>query len=93
MRNNGTACIGDFGTCRAGDLFANSLVGTPSYCAPELATVDPLEENYDGRLADVYSFGILALELWTETPPIPGEYDHAVNASFLCDEVLFAVSN
>lgn len=47
------------------DKYANSLIGTPEFMAPEL-----YEEKYDEKV-DIYSFGLSVLEMVT------GEYPYA----------------
>lgn len=53
--------LGDFGLARSvseSQPLANTLVGTPHYCAPEIFEGVPY-----GEKADVYSFGIIVYEL------------------------------
>ena len=52
----------DFGTSRARDLDVTmSSVGTPLFAAPEIMRGDPYDEK-----VDVYSFGLLLLDIATE---------------------------
>jgi len=48
-------------------LSRNSCVGTTFYMAPEV--VCGLEEGYDAAAADIWSFGVMLLELATGSPP------------------------
>jgi serine/threonine-protein kinase len=83
MLSGGSAVVLDFGVAKAlaagttrespGDAAHNFTgagfaVGTPRYMAPEQAAGDPA---LDYR-ADIYSFGILAFELFTGRPPFDG---------------------
>jgi serine/threonine-protein kinase len=58
---------------------AGSGIGTPAYMAPEQAMGDP---GTDHR-ADIYSFGCLAYEVFTGTPPFPEPTSHQVVAAHL----------
>ncbi|KAF7368658.1 TKL/TKL-ccin protein kinase [Mycena venus] len=70
---HGTPCICDFGISKIvnSEGFSTPSVGTPPYMAPELFLVRA--ETGDGILdgtsttmrSDVYSFGLLVLEVWT----------------------------
>ena len=80
MISGGAAVVTDFGIARAvstaqGDAVANTVtrtgvgIGTPAYMAPEQALGDA---SIDYR-ADIYSFGCLAYELFSGTPPFVNE--------------------
>jgi len=90
MLSGGAAVVTDFGIAKAisaaltdvaGPIvtLSGSPIGTPAYLAPEQATGDP---STDQR-ADIYSFGCLAYELFTGTPPFPDESVHLVIAAHL----------
>ena len=83
MISGGAAVVTDFGIAKAvsaarGDTAANTVtrtgisVGTPTYMAPEQAVGDA---STDYR-ADIYSFGCLAYELFSGTPPFVSESAH-----------------
>ncbi|MEP7384285.1 MAG: protein kinase, partial [Gemmatimonadota bacterium] len=66
------AVVADFGIAtafnRAGDhtgTRAEAVIGTPAYMAPEQARGDPATDHR----ADLYSFGSLAYEVFTGSPP------------------------
>jgi len=71
----GNPCICDFGLSkiigRRG--FTTASLGTASYMAPELFFVldalDPKQSPSTTKSSDVYSFGLLALEVLTSEPP------------------------
>ncbi|KAJ7500320.1 kinase-like domain-containing protein [Mycena galericulata] len=72
----GTPCICDFGISKLIDRrgFTTSSVGTAPYMAPELFFIvdaDSWEETspYTTKSSDVYSFGLLVLEILTAEPP------------------------
>ncbi len=75
LSKDGRVVLIDFGLVRMPDGAGpgGAPVGTPRYMAPELArpTERPLPE--DLHLADLYSLGATAYELFTGTPPFPGE--------------------
>lgn len=75
LAKDGRVVLIDFGLVRMPDGAGpgGAPVGTPRYMAPELArpTDRPLPE--DLHLADLYSLGATAYELFTGTPPFPGE--------------------
>ncbi|XP_048548670.1 MDIS1-interacting receptor like kinase 2-like [Triticum urartu] len=61
------ACISDFGTAKILDLYGwnlTRLAGTKGYLAPELAYTENVTEK-----CDVYSFGVLVLELFMGSHP------------------------
>ncbi|KAJ7910823.1 kinase-like domain-containing protein [Mycena leptocephala] len=70
---HGTPCICDFGISKIvnSEGFTTSSVGTVPYMAPELFLVRTETDNaiLDGKStsmsSDVYSFGLLVLEVWT----------------------------
>jgi serine/threonine-protein kinase len=81
MLSGGSAVVLDFGVAKAVALGrtespdasdaltgAGYAVGTPRYMAPEQAAGDPA---LDYR-ADIYSFGVLAYEVFTGRPPFDG---------------------
>jgi eukaryotic-like serine/threonine-protein kinase len=79
MISGGSAVVLDFGVAKAiaagargessGLLTgAGYAVGTPRYMAPEQAAADPALDHR----ADIYTFGILAFELFTGSPPFEG---------------------
>jgi eukaryotic-like serine/threonine-protein kinase len=75
LSKDGRVVLIDFGLVRMPDGAGpgGAPVGTPRYMAPELArpTERPLPE--DLHLADLYSLGATGYELFTGTPPFPGE--------------------
>jgi serine/threonine-protein kinase len=87
--SGGAAVVTDFGvakaisTARTGTAPGGSLtqigfsLGTPMYMAPEQAAADP---NSDHR-ADIYSFGIMAYELFAGAPPFAGRSPAALLAA------------
>jgi tetratricopeptide (TPR) repeat protein len=89
----GAAAVTDFGIAKAlsssrtfdgGESLTrvgNSL-GTPAYMAPEQVAADP---NADHRV-DVYSFGAMAYELLSGTPPFHGRPPHAVLTAHLAEQ-------
>jgi serine/threonine-protein kinase len=89
LLSGGAAVVTDFGvakaisTARAGTAPGGSLtqigfsLGTPLYMAPEQAAADP---STDHR-ADIYSFGVLAYELFAGAPPFTGRSPAALLAA------------
>jgi serine/threonine-protein kinase len=91
LLSGGTAVVTDFGIAKAiaaaaGDrnvtpevtlTQAGSSLGTPAYMAPEQAAGDP-DTNHR---ADFYSFGCMAYEMLTGTPPFHGMPMHRVIAA------------
>ncbi len=88
----GSAAVTDFGIAKAlsssrtfgGEnltRIGNSL-GTPAYMAPEQVAADP---NADHRI-DIYSFGAMAYELLTGSPPFAGRPPHAVLSAHLTEQ-------
>jgi serine/threonine-protein kinase len=89
----GAAAVTDFGIAKALSSsrtfggsesltrIGNSL-GTPAYMAPEQVAADP---NADHRI-DIYSFGAMAYELLTGTPPFHGRPPHAVLSAQLAEQ-------
>ncbi|KAJ7131886.1 kinase-like domain-containing protein [Mycena crocata] len=75
----GTPCICDFGISKIVNRrgFTTSSVGTPQYMAPELLlVVDEPEQKLaipppprTTKNSDIYSFGLLVLEILTSEPP------------------------
>ncbi|XP_044367750.1 MDIS1-interacting receptor like kinase 2-like [Triticum aestivum] len=61
------ACISDFGTAKVLNIYGENftrLAGTKGYLAPELAYTENVTEK-----CDVYSFGVLVLELFMGSHP------------------------
>ncbi len=90
----GSAAVTDFGIAKAlsssrtfgGEHLTrvgNSL-GTPAYMAPEQVAADP---NADHRI-DIYSFGAMAYELLTGSPPFGGRPPHEVLSAQLTEQPL-----
>src|SRR5689334_5561779 len=89
LLSGGAAVVTDFGvakaisTARQGTAPGGSLtqigfsLGTPMYMAPEQAAADP---NTDHR-ADIYSFGVMAYELFGGAPPFAGRSPAALLAA------------
>ena len=83
-----TAVVTDFGIAKAiGDARSEhghvtltgmgTSVGTPAYMAPEQAAGDPATDHR----ADIYSFGCVAYEIFTGTPPFQRAAPHEVIAA------------
>jgi serine/threonine-protein kinase len=91
--SGGSAAVTDFGIAKAlsssrtfggGEHLTrvgNSL-GTPAYMAPEQVAADP---NADHRI-DIYSFGAMAYELLTGSPPFGGRPPHEVLSAQLTEQ-------
>jgi serine/threonine-protein kinase len=90
LLSGGAAVVTDFGVAKAissaregtsapgGSLTQIGFsLGTPLYMAPEQAAADP---NTDHR-ADIYSFGVMAFELFSGTPPFSGRAPAALLAA------------
>jgi serine/threonine-protein kinase len=89
LLSGGAAVVTDFGVAKAissarqGTAPGGSLtqigfsLGTPLYMAPEQAAADP---STDHR-ADIYSFGIMAYELFAGVPPFVGRAPAALLAA------------
>ena len=88
----GSAAVTDFGIAKAlsssrtfdGENLTrvgNSL-GTPAYMAPEQVAADP---NADHRI-DIYSFGAMAYELLSGSPPFSGRPPHSVLSAHLTEQ-------
>ena len=85
------ALVTDFGVAKALDASvegksnqasptlttAGMAIGTPAYMAPEQGLADP---NIDNR-ADIYSFGVVAYEMLTGSPPFVGRTSQALIAA------------
>jgi len=80
LTEDGTAKIGDFGVARklVESDYAETRVGTPLYIAPEVLK-DPLGTGYNYQ-ADIYSLGLVALELLTGKLP----FDEACQGNKSC---------
>ena len=90
MLSSGAAVVTDFGIAKAVSAAltdvsgptvsqSGSAIGTPAYMAPEQATGDPATDHR----ADIYSFGCLAYELFTGSPPFQHDSVHLVIAAHL----------
>lgn len=72
FRNDGTAVITDFGVAKRLELDSEMTqfgiaVGSPAYSSPEQARCEALDER-----SDIYSLGVILLELLTGTNPFKG---------------------
>jgi serine/threonine protein kinase len=74
--SDGHVKIGDFGLSRVvrdqGALSTATLttnLGTPSYMAPELLSLDTSGVRISGEAADVYAFGIILNAMWRKRTP------------------------
>lgn len=74
INSDGNAKVGDFGLASDEDML-KSLVGSPAYIAPEI-----FSKGYDKK-CDVYSFGILLIELITNATP----YKECANLDSMMD--------
>ena len=95
--SHGAAVVTDFGVAKAlasarhpetntaGDAGSGTLtalgmsLGTPAYMAPEQAAGDPATDHR----ADIYSFGVLAYELFAGEPPFTARAPHALIVAHL----------
>lgn len=75
LSKDGRVVLIDFGLVRMPDGAGpgGAPVGTPRYMAPELARPTERPSPEDLHLADLYSLGATGYELFTGTPPFPGE--------------------
>jgi serine/threonine-protein kinase len=75
LARDGRVVLIDFGLVRMPDGAGpgGAPVGTPRYMAPELGRAASRPPPEDLPLADIYSLGATAYELFTGTPPFPGE--------------------
>jgi len=90
LLSSGSAAVTDFGIAKALSTSraagrnltqGGTSLGTPAYMAPEQAAADP---NTDHR-ADLYSFGILAYELLSGTPPFHGRPPQALLTAHMAE--------
>lgn len=66
--DDGYIKICDFGTSKKTFNIKNSIAGTPDYMDPTLVNLDN-DDDVDHRKFDIYSYGILLWELWTQCVP------------------------
>jgi TolB-like protein/Flp pilus assembly protein TadD len=92
LLSGGAAVVADFGIAKALTVaattpdagamtVAGTVIGTPAYMAPEQATGDPRTDHR----ADVYSFGCLAYEMLSGTPPFAGATSHQIISAHLSE--------
>ena len=92
LLSGGSAVVTDFGIAKAISVAMNpdtqdtlttagTSIGTPAYMAPEQVTGDP----NTGLGADLYSFGCLAFELLTGSPPFQGRAMHRIMAAHISE--------
>jgi eukaryotic-like serine/threonine-protein kinase len=90
MMSGGAAVVTDFGIAKAVSAAqadaptatitqTGSGIGTPAYMAPEQAIGDPSSDHR----ADIYSFGCLAYEVLTGSPPFHGMPVHQIVAAHM----------
>jgi len=88
--SGGAAVVTDFGIAKAVSVAltsapdatltqAGTVIGTPTYMAPEQATGDAATDHR----ADLYSFGCLGYELFTGHPPFQAESSHLLIAAHI----------
>ncbi|HUF27067.1 MAG TPA: protein kinase [Gemmatimonadaceae bacterium] len=88
MLSRGCAMVTDFGVAKALSMAAGGsrdrtltslgvALGTPAYMSPEQASAN---DAIDGR-ADIYSWGVLAYEVFTGRPPFAGRTPQATLAA------------
>jgi TolB-like protein/tRNA A-37 threonylcarbamoyl transferase component Bud32/Tfp pilus assembly protein PilF len=91
LLSRGSAMVSDFGVAKALSASSNAensgmtslgvALGTPAYMSPEQAAASP---TIDAR-ADVYSFGIMAYELFAGRPPFAGRSPQAMLAAHVTE--------
>ncbi|KAF7373176.1 Kinase-like protein [Mycena sanguinolenta] len=77
VKENGSACLADFGLSIYSDASAKtsstSRGGSPYWMAPELLDPDQFGLKFARTVAtDVYAYGCVCFELYTEQPPFSG---------------------
>jgi serine/threonine protein kinase len=88
LTENGEPKVSDFGLVKrleddAGQTQSGSILGTPSYMAPEQVSVKP---GTIGPAADIYALGALLYEMLTGRPPFRGETATETERQVIHDE-------
>ncbi|MBA3404537.1 MAG: protein kinase, partial [Gemmatimonadaceae bacterium] len=92
LLSGGAAMVTDFGVAKAlsvstGEAKVGGLtslgmaLGTPAYIAPEQATADPATDHR----ADIYSFGAMAYEMLSGSPPFAARSPQAMLAAHVTE--------
>lgn len=80
------ARLTDFGIARLANTASvtatGTIVGTPTYCAPEQVAGEPV-----GPTADIYALGLVLYEMLTGAPPFDGDTATAIAAQRLTTPV------
>ena len=74
--------VGDLGVASQARSMLHSTVGTLPWMAPEVFEISGTA-SYDKR-ADVYSFGIILWELWTQQLPYQGDDEEGIPEASVC---------
>lgn len=72
-----------FSNYQKNDQLLSTWCGSPPYAAPELL----LAQEYDGRLSDVWSLGVILYILVTAGFPFPGEPVDKLKHAVLSDHL------
>jgi eukaryotic-like serine/threonine-protein kinase len=89
LSKDGRVVVIDFGLVRMPDGAGpgGAPVGTPRYMAPELARPTERPTPEELHLCDIYSLGATAYEMFTGSPPFPGEGAREVIQKHIYDAV------